>query len=110
MTTKTSKLRITFKRDSVVRGLAGVAYSDIKRSSDIKVNGKVVGSIYNPTCYALHPKTAKDEWIVMLYIEREGKAKNITLKKRWMSLDDAKTDLKEYWAQIAEHYQFREMD
>ena len=100
------KLKPTFKKYARMTGLAGIGYS--QQSSDIKLGGKVIGTIVAPNW-----QTKDNKWSLMFSVMKTEPDsnpncdwKNIFLKARFESCEDAKQFVKDNIDKIAEKFEF----
>jgi len=95
--------RLTFKREPRITGLASSAYNDEKRSCHIRLDGEEVGYIFNRAhSYVLR---GEDTWCVTIFALVDMERKNVTLKGRFETLDEAKAFVKKNWKAITEKWE-----
>ena len=99
-------MKVTFKKHAQMTGLAGIGYSH--PNVDIKINKKIIGEIVGPTW-----QTPDGKWGISFCVMKKEPDdnpncdwKNISLKARLDSEEDARKFVEEYIDQISERYTF----
>jgi hypothetical protein len=102
-------MRLTFKLERRVTGLAGVAHSH--RNVFIKGDGKHVGMITKA-----HWSSKRDDWSIQLTVRKEptkeapADFKWITLKKRAETAEELREFVTKHWDDIRGHYDLYQSD
>jgi hypothetical protein len=95
--------KLTFKREPRITGLASSAYNDEKRICYIRMAGEEVGYIFNRAhSYVLH---GEDVWRVTMFALVDMERRNVTLKGKFATLDEAKDFVKKNWQVITDKWE-----
>lgn len=94
-------MKLSFKNGARPTGLSSVG--NPYRSITIKGDGKDVGSIRMNNSNAANPK-GDNKYHIWLHVKTEDSFKNITLKAKFDTENDAKNFITEHWQSLIERY------